>query len=132
MITPIPSYYVSIIWPKVVHLLRPAIEYVDSGFDEADILGKVMVSDMQLWVVGDYQAAAVTQVIVYPKHKACLVVALGGDGMSEWFDELMDTVEAWAKDMGCRYVEEYGRKGWARVGAKRGYEQIYSVMRKSI
>ncbi len=132
MITPIPSYYVSVVWPKVAHLIRPAIEYVDSGFTEADIYGKILVSDMQLWVVGDYQAAAVTQIILYPRHKTCLVVALGGDGIEEWFDELMGTIEDWSKEMGCTYVEEFGRKGWERVGSERGYERIYTVMRKTV
>jgi len=120
------------VWPRVEHLIRPAIEYVESGFSESDIYGKILVSDMQLWVVGDYEAACVTQIVVYPQHKTCLVVALGGDGMAEWFDELMSTVESWAAETGCKFVEEYGRKGWERVGAKRGYEQIYSVLRKSL
>ncbi len=132
MITPIPSYYVSVVWPRVAHLIRPAIEYVDSGFSEADILGKIIVSDMQLWVVDSYRAAAVTQIVVYPQHKTCLVVALGGEGMAEWFDELMGTIESWAAGMGCKYVEEYGRKGWEKVGAKRGYKPIYTVMRRSL
>lgn len=122
----------SIIWPKVAHLVRPAIEYVDSGFSEDDIRNRLIVADMQLWVVGDYQAACVTQIVVYPQHKVCLVVALGGDGMDEWFGELMDQVEDWARQMGCRYVEEYGRKGWLRVGKKRGYEELYVVMRKAV
>lgn len=87
---------------------------------------------MQLWVVDDYRAACVTQIVVYPQHKVCLVVALGGEGMDEWFPELMDTVEEWARQVGCRYVEEYGRKGWQKVGSKRGYEQVYTVMRKAV
>ena len=132
MITPIPSYYVTPVWERVAHLVRPAIEYVDSGFSEDDVLNRLNISDMQLWVVNDYQAACVTQIVVYPQHKSCLVVALGGEGMTEWFDELMDEVEEWARQMGCRYVEEYGRKGWQRVGAARGYEQVYTVCRKAI
>ena len=132
MITPIPSYYITPVWDRVAHLIRPAIEYVDSGFSESDILQRLQVSDMQLWIVNDYQAACVTQIVVYPQHKTCLVVALGGDGMPEWFDELMQTIEDWAQQMGCRYVEEYGRKGWKRQGGKRGYQEVYTVMRKAI
>jgi hypothetical protein len=119
-------------WPRVVELLRPAIEYVDSGFSDVDILRRLQTSDMQLWVIGEYQAACVTQIIVYPQHKTCLVVALGGEGLEEWFDELMSTIETWAQELGCKYVEEYGRKGWARVGKRRGYAETYTVMRKAI
>lgn len=132
MITPVPGYFVTAMWPRVVDLVRPAIEYFDSGFTEDDILKRLQVSDMQLWVVGEYEAACITQLIVYPQHKTCLVVALGGDNMESWFDELMDRIETWAHEMGCKYVEEYGRKGWLRVGKKRGYDQVYTVMRKPV
>jgi hypothetical protein len=74
----------------------------------------------------------VTQIVVYPQHKVCLVVALGGEGLDEWFDELMDTIESWAAQNECRYVEEYGRKGWLKVGKKRGYGEVYTVMRKAV
>jgi hypothetical protein len=132
MITPIPSNFVSQVWPRVSHHVMAAVEYVDSGFNEQDILERLLSRDFQLWIVGQYQAACVTQITIYPQHKVCLVVALGGEGMDEWLDELMDTVEDWAAQNGCRYVEEYGRKGWLKVGKKRGYGEVYTVMRKSI
>ena len=132
MITPIPANFIGQVWPKVSHHVRSAIEYVESGFNEADILRLLDSRDMQLFVIGQYEGACVTQIVVYPQHKTCLIVALGGSGLNEWFDELMDTIEPWAKDQGCKFVEEFGRKGWARVGKARGYEQIYSVMRKSV
>ena len=132
MITPIPSYYVTSIWPNAKHHIQAAIEYVDSGYTPDDILKKLIGSDMQLWIIGDYQAAAVTMLNIYPQHKSWLVVAVGGEGMDEWFDDLMETIEGWASKMGCKYVEEYGRKGWRKVGATRGYEETYVVMRKQV
>lgn len=131
MITPIPSYYVGIVWDKVAHLVERAIGHVDSGFLPDDILARLVSSDMQLWVIGEYRAACITQIVVYPQHKTCLVVALGGDGLSEWFDELMDEIESWASQMGCKFVEEFGRPGWQKIGKARGYSQVYTVMRKS-
>lgn len=130
MITPIPSYYVSLVWPKAANHIKIAIERTDSGFSESDILTRLMVSDMQLWIVNDYQAAAVTQITVLPQFKTCTVVALGGDGLPEWFDELMQTIEDWARQMDCRYVTAYGRRGWEKVGKAREYRHEYSVMRK--
>jgi len=87
---------------------------------------------MQLWIAGDYQAIAVTQIQIYPQHKTCLIVAMAGEGMDEWFENLVCTIETWAKQMNCKYVEEYGRPGWKRVGAPLGYSQVYAVMRKQI
>ena len=132
MITPIPSYYTTVIWPKVRQLLIPAIEGVDSGFKEEDILKRLQVANMQLWVVNEYEAAAVTQVQQYPQFKSALIVALGGENMNEWLDEFIETVEKWASEIGCAYMEEYGRKGWERVGKPRGWEPLYTVMRKAV
>lgn len=132
VVTPIPSYYITPVWPKVEAFIASAVGHVDSGYRPEDILGRLITSDMQLWVVGDYQAAAVTQISLYPQFKTCHVVALGGAGLNEWFDELMDSIEGWAADMGCKYVEEYGRKAWEKVGAARGYEHVYTVMRKKV
>jgi len=132
VITPIPSEYVGQVWPRVSHHVMAAVDYVDSGFNERDIVKRLLTRDMQLWVVGEYQAACVTQITIYPQHTVCMVVALGGDGLVEWFDELMGTIESWAKEQGCKYVEEFGRKGWRKVGAKRGYKETYLVMRKQV
>lgn len=131
-ITPIPSYYITPVWGHVSELIQSAVEYVDSGYLADDVRKALTVSEMQLWIAGDYQAIAVTQIQIYPQHKTCLIVAMAGEGMDEWFDELLGTVEEWAGKMNCKYVEEYGRKGWRRVGESRGYDQIYTVMRKQI
>jgi hypothetical protein len=131
-ITPIPSYYITPIWGNVSELISSAVEYVDSGYTADDVRKALTVSEMQLWIAGDYQACAVTQINRYPQHKTCLIVAMAGEGMDEWFDELLSTIEEWASKMKCKYVEEYGRKGWRKIGASRGYEQIYTVMRKPV
>lgn len=131
-ITPIPSYYVTPVWEKAEPLVRKAIDYVDSGYRSEDILKRLVTSEMQLWIVNEYEAAAVTMLSIYPQFKSCLVVALAGDNLDSWFDDLMSKIEDWADMMGCKYVEEYGRKGWQRVGAHRGYEHVWTVMRKTL
>jgi len=132
IVTPVPSYYVTPVWKRVQPLIASAVERMDSGYRAIDIHNKLLTGDMQLWVIGDYQAVAVTQIAIYPQFKACIVVAMAGDGLTEWFDDIMGAIEGWAAAMGCRYVEEYGRKGWAKVGAARGYEHVYTVMRKAL
>jgi hypothetical protein len=85
----------------------------------------------QAWLVPD-SAVCLTTITRYPQYQVCTVLQMAGDGMSEWFDPLMDSIEEWARDLSCRYVEEYGRRGWERVGKARGYKHAFSVMRKML
>jgi hypothetical protein len=87
---------------------------------------------MQLWV--HPKAVAVTQIQSLPKFKTLLLVTLGGDDMGEWIDELMALLAAYGREMGCKYAEQWGRKGWLKVSEKRGFgaELAFYVMRKAL
>jgi hypothetical protein len=87
---------------------------------------------MYLWQIGDWQAAAITQIQTFPQYQSMLVSYLGGEGMDEWFDEFMETVELAAVKWGCKYVEAHGRRGWLKPGRKRGYDEITTVFRKAV
>lgn len=75
---------------------------------------------------------AVTQILCYPKHKTLMVVHTAGDGMNEWLDDLIAAFDQFAKGMGCKFIEEYGRKGWQKTLQKRGWSPVYTVMRKEV
>ena len=118
-------------WEWVEPLIKRASTYTDSGFSTEDILTQIQLREMQLWI-DPTRAACVTQIHNYPQHRTLLVCYLSGDELHEWFDELMGLLEDWGRQMGCKYVEEYGRKGWEKIGKKRGYEPVYLVMRKTL
>lgn len=128
-VRPIPSYEALSVWPEVRDYLIPAIER-DGNYSDEDVLTRIQMRDMQLWVMPN--AAAVTQIHVYPRRKVLVIAYLGGSGMSEWIEELMDTMEEYGRAMGCDCVDTYGRKGWERVGKARGAESVYTVVRKAL
>ena len=132
VIDPIPSVEVLDHWDAVVPLLARVLERMDSGRGLEDILTALQERKMQLWSVNNWQAACVTRLGSMPQWSALTVVYLAGDGLSEWFDDLMEVLESFANDHGCKYVEVVGRKGWKKVGARRGYREAAIVMRKQL
>lgn len=120
------------VWDKVEPNIRKALDVEDTGFSAEDILTCLQMRQMQLWV--HPKAAAVTQIQVLPQYKKLVLITLGGEDMDEWLDDLMDTLEAYGRDMGCKYGEQWGRKGWLRVNEKRGYgaRVAFYVMRKAL
>lgn len=128
---PVLSHDAIALWDWVEPLIARVIEQDDVGYSTEDILTKIQMRQMQLWVAPE-RAAMVTQVLVYPKYKTLLVVALGGDGMADWLDDVIETLDGFAKHMGCKYVEERGRSGWERTLSKYGYRKAYVVLRKTV
>lgn len=132
VIDPIQSVEVLDHWDEVEPLLARVLDRLDSGRGSEDVLTALQQRKMQLWSVNNWQAACVTRLGVLPQWKALTVVYLAGDGLSEWFDDLMEVLESFANDHGCKYVDVYGRRGWKKVGAHRGYREAATVMRKQL
>lgn len=126
-IEPILSHDVLEHWEAIEPKIRRVLTRVDNGYRAQDVLTFLQRMEMQLWKVNDWQAIAVTQITNLPLHNALTVVYCSGDGVHEWFDDLMDMIESFAVDNKCKYVEVHGRKGWEKVGKARGYrtEMIY-------
>ena len=70
-----------------------------------------------LWLAvvdGEIKAALVTQIHEAQTWRACEILAIGGDGMKQWF-HLLPMIEQYAKMNGCKKVYFTGRIGWERV-----------------
>lgn len=76
----------------------------------------------QLWRVDDVWA--VTEVFDCQAGRVCHIVAMAGD----FTQEIMQRIEFWALEMGCRKMLFTGRRGWAR--RLPDYSQTAIVMEK--
>jgi len=89
-----------------------------AGYEPADIPALCAQGLMQLWTVDDAEAgtvaAAVTQIVQYPRRKVLEIVAIGGDGSARWGEELHRALVAFAREHGCSHVRAYTRPGGAR------------------
>ena len=81
---------------------------------------------MQLWTYGE--SALVTTIQTKGGKTYCLLLLLGGERMSEWF-QYFPIVESWAKDEGAEEMRLYGRPGWKRLT---GYDIEYCKMVKKL
>ena len=77
----------------------------------ADVIDKVRANRAQCWNNGD--SVIVTEILVYPRVKACNYWLLGGR-LHECL-ELQATIDAWAKGEGCSVATATGRMGWLAV-----------------
>lgn len=128
----IPSSEAVQVWAEVEPRLARILDGADPvGFSSEDVLTQIQRQNMQLWMVPGY-AACVTTINIYPQYKVALVCFLAGDEMDRWFGSLMDTIEEWARQMGCKFIEQHGRDGWLKVGAKRGWKKLNTTMRKTL
>lgn len=65
-------------------------------------------------------------------HSQLQIVTATGSGFDEWAEEGLEYVEAYAKEIGCKYVTIWGRLGWPKKLKRFGYRQIYSVCAKEV
>lgn len=133
MISLAPREHVVTLWRVIEPLVGEALKHSAGQFDRYDVLQCLLAGEMQLWVENDLKGMGVTQVIPYPRYKAVRVVLMAGkDGLGNWVEEMLGTIEAWAKSLGARRLEEVGRKGWAKVGHRCGWHEAATVMAKDI
>ena len=73
------------------------------------------------------EAAASTSLQQTDAGKVCVITACAGARMSRWLP-LIEKIEAYAKNEGCKCVRIFGRKGWLRL--LDGYRQRYAIIDK--
>ena len=97
-------------YAKVRKHLLPALELCGGTHNEADLWNGLQSEKMQLWP--GKESAIVTEVIEYPRLRACHFWLVGGD-MDEVL-EMEPEIVAWAKSSGCKKITASGRRGWER------------------
>jgi len=120
----IPSRFIDDVW-------QDCQKYVEMGINKAQ-------EEMQLWIVFENQekkiikAVVTTQIINYPQKKVCRIVTLGGQGMDEWVEQVLEILEEWSIENDCEAMETVCRKGFVKKLKNFGYEQTYTIVGKEL
>jgi len=124
-------------WSVINGFLSKAIDYGQGESTTTDYLRKVLNNQAHCWAVIDEErnivGAGLTQFINYAQHTTLHVISFSGDDFENQ-SKVFETVEQFARDAGCKSIEQWGRKGWAKLLPKYvpGFKEVYTVMRKDL
>jgi len=123
-------------WPTISPILLRARDKGQEESSMTDYMKKILNGVAQCWVVleGDQIiGAGLTEIIYYAQHKTLHIILFAGSDFEEQ-SKMFPVVEQYAKDSGCKAIEQWGRAGWAKTLPKYvpGFKQAYVVMRKDL
>jgi len=98
-------------WARCGPWLAAALAHAGDTHTLDDVRALVERGEAQFWP--GRAAALVTELVDYPRLKACRIW-LGGGELEE-LKMMRSSVAAWAQAQGCARIEVMGRPGWARV-----------------
>ena len=135
MIAAIQPEDVSRVWDQVGPMLQMALDK-GNGIYILDDVKNVLESgsDILITVVKDekIQAAFTLTILKYPQKKVLSIFLVGGEGMKEWEDEIMESIYQIAKEQGADSIYSNGRDGWTRKMKKYGYNKIHTVLERKV
>jgi len=119
-------------WPRISQLFQRAMDHGQHESTLADYLQKLLNYQAQCWMLGNGDVG-LTEILNYTQHRTLHIILFTGDKTSV-NQEPLSIVEKFAKDNGCSALEQWGRKGWAKMLPKQipGFYEAYTVMRKDI
>lgn len=113
----IPAPMARDVWITAGPLLAESIAMSRGRYEPRDVLEFCENGQMQLWLMATDKiaAAAVTEIVNYPRKRVVRVVFAGGSLAKEWCDEFDAALEAFGRSWGCSATEASGRRGWKRL-----------------
>jgi len=124
-------------WKTISDLLSKVLEHSQGESTLTDYLKKILNEHVHCWVVVDDNqniiGTGLTQYLQYSQHKTLHIIAFSGSNFEDQ-SKVFPTVEQFARDSGCKAIEQWGRPGWAKVLPKYvpGFKEAYVVMRKDL
>ncbi len=124
------------LWEKVKAHLMPAIEISRGNIKLKDVMAMQRDGRAQMWIAKTPEdlvsAVLVTERIKFVGGKRAIKTLLcGGKGMLDRaMGPMLETVESFARDLGCQSMIVEGRKGWER--ALPGYTFSALVLEKEL
>ena len=109
-------------WIRCKPYIEEAIETQDS-YTIKDVEDKISNGLFHLWA--GKKSALVTGFAEYPRVKALNLIVCGGD--YEEVEEMLPSIEFFAKSAGCTRLYGGGRKGWLKKIKHLGFEDAYLI-----
>lgn len=131
IISLIPPEEVGRVWEDAAVFIDAAWDRAPGHYRSIDILDRIIQGVEQLWGIFDEElhliTAFTTRIDNYPLSKRLVISCLGGEKVSEWYEEMFEILKRFAKDQGCSYIEMNGRRGWEFYANKTRWKEVYST-----
>lgn len=130
-ILPVAQEHVRRVFPLCERYVADALVFTHGAFEPSDICDACERGDMQLWLAtrdDEVLAAVVSEITNYPRKRVVGVPFIGGKEMGAWFPLMLETIEAWSKEMGCVGMQGGARRGWAKLAKM---EEVGCILWKS-
>lgn len=121
-------------WDEIKNLLEHAYHYNSgSGVTMDDLFRSVSLGQEYMWDIAQGRAFGVTDYILYPRnHIVARVTSLAGEGIEEWFDDAIEDFHQWARDVGAKALQIWGRPGFQKMLKTKGFEMSQQLYAKEI
>lgn len=100
------------------------------------VLADILQRNKQLWVVydeADHLIGAFTTFITDEYgNMVGMVEHLGGVRFDEWATQMLTQLEEWAREIGVKYLQSPGRRGWEKYTKPLGYNSDIVLFKKEI
>ena len=104
------------VWPFLARIQR----HDKDGITAQDYHQMIVNRERQLWVLGDWEAIALT--LITPE--AVRLEWVVGKNRHKWQDVLDDELRKWGKALGKKRLLVMARPGWAKLAKERGYREM--------
>ena len=109
-------------WARCKPFIEKAVKYQDS-YTINDIEDKIRSGIFHLWP--GKRSAYITEFVLYPQEKALNLLFCGGDYKE--LEQMLPSIEAFAKAAGIKRLYGGGRKGWIRKIKHLGFKTEYLI-----
>lgn len=108
--------------------LQDALDHSGGTHTLEDIEAGIRSGSLQFWPAS--RAAAVTEVIEYPRARALHLFLAGGD--LDQLSEMEESATEFARQIGATQMSIAGRRGWVRAFRDKGYEEYLTTVVKPV
>jgi hypothetical protein len=102
-------------WPQIESLLAEVPGFYDYYTSEW-IYSQINLGHLHVWALDDgaIRGIVISQIAIFPKQKVFDILAIGGVGTLQFFEEMQSTFEKLAISCGCTKFAANVRPGLAR------------------
>lgn len=124
----VPVEYIEQVWPSIEGYLEGAANYSYGRYSVKDIKNGLLTKPQSLWIAFEDSkvlGVVVTAITYYPSMTALDMVFTGGIELKRWKNPMLNILQKYAKDNGCKIIESYGRVGWEKVFKQDGFKRRF-------